>query len=122
MIDPSKVSCILITKDPVYPRVILDWLQPVGFGEILIKTNCDSPHRKQELFAKAQFDYLYYNDDDCLPPAREVLAMADPNMITCAMKESHLRAYSRSRIALLGWGATFPKSTIKVLDLYRAKY
>jgi hypothetical protein len=38
------------------------------------------------------------------------------------MKAQHLRAYACSRIALIGWGSIFPKSAIKVLDLYRAEH
>lgn len=122
MIDPRNVSACLITKDPCYPKEILNWLAGVPFGEILILTHCDSPHRKHELFAKAKHDYLYYNDDDCLPPAAEVLAAAEPDVITCAMKPAHIRAYSRSRIALIGWGSVFPKRFTEVLGFYRARY
>ncbi len=45
-----------------------------------------------------------------------------PDRITCAMKLHHLDSYKNTRIALLGWGSIFPKSTIKVLDEYRKVY
>jgi hypothetical protein len=122
MLNPRNVSCALITKDPIYPQVIVDRVMAVGFGECLFLTHCDSPHRKQDLFAKAQHDYLYYQDDDCLASIAELLAAAEPNRITCAMKPSHLASYAKSRIALLGWGSIFPKRTIQVLDQYRAVY
>lgn len=121
-IDPSQTSCCLITKDATYPRNILYWLGDIPFGEILILTHCDSPHRKQELFAKAKHDYLFYCDDDCLAPARDLFLVAEPNAINCAMKPGHLKSYASSRIALLGWGSIFPKDTPDCLDLYRAKY
>ncbi len=38
------------------------------------------------------------------------------------MKLHHLDSYKNTRIALLGWGSIFPKSTIKVLDEYRKVY
>lgn len=122
MIEAKNVSACFITKDPVYPREILNWVQPRGFGEILILTNCDSPHRKQELFQKAKYDLLYYQDDDCLAPIAEVLKAAEPDCITCAMKTRHIQAYSQSRIALLGWGSVFPKSAIHVLERYRKRF
>lgn len=122
MIEARNISACLITKDPTYPKVVMDWILPVPFGEILILTNCDSPHRKQELFAKAKHDFIYYQDDDCLAPIWEVLAAAEPDTITCAMKREHLRAYGHSRIALVGWGSVFPQRCIDTLDLYRSQY
>jgi hypothetical protein len=122
MIDLRSVSCCLITKDDLYPPEILYHLTRFPFGEFLILTGCDSPHRKQELFEKAKFETLYYQDDDCIAPIAELAESAAPNVITCAMKAQHLRAYARSRIALLGWGSFFPRPAIKVLDLYRAEH
>jgi hypothetical protein len=121
-LHPRHVSAVFITKDPVYPQVIVDRVMAIGFGECLFLTNCDSPHHKQTLFAKAKHDYLYYQDDDNLAPILELLSAARPDQITCAMKPSHLKSYANSRIALLGWGSIFPKRTIHVLDRYRAVY
>ncbi len=119
MLDPRHVSAIFITKDQVYPPEIVEHVMRIGFGELLFLTRCDSPHLKQRLFEKAQHDYLYYQDDDCLAPIPQLLEQCQPGVITCAMKPGHLRAYADKRIALLGWGSIFPKSTIKVLDPYR---
>jgi hypothetical protein len=119
MIDLRQVSCCLITKDLTYPREILDHLLSFAFGEVMILAGCDSPHRKQELFAKAKYDYIYYQDDDCIAPVLQLVELSKPNIINCAMKPGHLQAYARSRIALLGWGSIFPKSVIRVLDQYR---
>lgn len=124
-LDPRHVSACFITKDAQYPPSIVERVMSVGFGEYLLLTNCDSPHRKQELFAKAKYDYLYYQDDDCHAPINQLLEAVDtdkPWQITCAMKPSHLKAYANSRIALLGWGSVFPKSTIHLLNKYRDKY
>ncbi len=122
MIDPVHVSACLITKEDRYHREIIDSVTAWPFGEILILTHCDSPHRKHELFEKAKFDYLYYQDDDCLSPIGPLLREAQAGIITCAMKPFHLRKYKESRIALLGWGAVIPKSTLGMLDYYRAAY
>lgn len=122
MIDLRRVSACLITKEARYPADVLDHVLCWPFGELLMLTGCDSPHRKQELFAKAKYDYIYYQDDDCLAPIQELVEQSKPNIINCAMKDFHLKAYARSRIALLGWGCIFPKSAIRMLDLYRAEY
>lgn len=121
-LDPKHVSACFITKDPVYPAVIVSRVMAVGFGECLFLTNCPSPHLKQSLFAKARHEFIYYQDDDCLAPIDALLTAAVPDRITCAMKPFHLSGYSNSRIALLGWGSIFPKRTIQVLDQYRAVY
>lgn len=121
-LDHKHVSACFITKDPVYPSVIVERVMAVGFGEYLFLTNCQSPHLKQSLFAKARHEFIYYQDDDCFAPIDALLAAAVPDRITCAMKPFHISGYSNSRIALLGWGSIFPKRTIQVLDLYRAVY
>lgn len=120
-IDLTKTSACLITKDPTYPREALENVLKYPFGEVMILTNCDSPHRKQELFAKAKYDWIYYQDDDCIAPIGSLAAQVESG-ITCAMKPWHIEAYKNSKIALVGWGSFFPKSAIKVLDRYRKKY
>lgn len=122
MIDPATVSLCLISKIALYPREILVNVASVGFGEILILTNCESPHRKQELFQKAKYDVVAYQDDDCLAPFPSLLQAADPRMITCAMKPFHIEKYARGRIALLGWGSIIPKHAIDALDFYREEF
>lgn len=125
MINLAEVSCCLITKDPLYPKEILDHVQQFPFGEVLILTHSDSPYRKHELFAKAKFDWLYYQDDDAICPITELAEQADPAdlIITLAIKEGHFEAYKPYRMSMgLGWGSIFPKSLLKRLDLYRARY
>lgn len=121
-LDARHISAIFITKDQVYPPAIVMRVMAIGFGECLFLTNCDSPHRKQELFRKAKYDFIFYQDDDAITPIQALLDAAVPDQITCAMKPSHLKAYGQSRIALLGWGSLFPKRTIDVLQQYRAVY
>lgn len=122
MIDLKHVSACLITKDPTYPREILSQLTQFPFGEILILTNCDSPHRKHELFAKAKHDMLYYQDDDAICPIKELAELSDPKIINCAMKEFHVNKYRTSKIALLGWGSFFDKKFLKELKRYTDVY
>lgn len=121
-LNPRYVSACFITKDPIYPPSIVEQVMAVGFGECLFLTHCPSPHLKQRLFEKASCDFIYYQDDDCLAPIKELLDAALPDCITCAMKPSHLEAYKNSQIALLGWGSVFPKRIITVLDSYRRVY
>jgi len=122
MIDLRQVSCCLITKDADYPPEILAHLTHFPFGERIVFTNCGSPHAKHAAFAKARFDWIYYQDDDAICPVALLAARAQPGIITCAMKPFHLEKYAQSRIALLGWGALFEKSKLAVLQKYRDLY
>lgn len=123
MINLSKVSCCLITKDRVYPQEILDHLAQFPFGEVLILTNSDSPFRKHELFAKAKYDIIYYQDDDAICPVKELIDAYQPDIINVAMKPSHFEAYKDRKMTMgLGWGSLFPKKMLKSLEKYTDVY
>lgn len=123
MIDLSKVSCCLNTKEPRYPKEILDQIYQYPFGEILILTNSDSPYCKYELFNKTKYDLIYYQDDDAICPVRPLAMVADQNKINVAMKEGHFKSYMNLRMTMgLGWGSFFPKNVLKELKRYTDKY
>jgi hypothetical protein len=123
MINLKNVSACLITKDPIYPKVILDQLLQFPFGEILILTNSDSPNRKHDLFKKATYDYIYYQDDDAICPIGDVAKSAETDVITVAMKPSHFEAHKDNRATMgLGWGSIFPKKLLESLKKYTDKY
>jgi hypothetical protein len=122
-IDLSKVSCCLNTKDSVYPQEILDHLKRYNFGEVLIRTNSDSPHRKYELFEKAKFDTIYYQDDDAICPVDELASVYKPDIINVVMKAGHARMYKDTRMTMgLGWGCLFPKKMLASLKRYTDVY
>lgn len=121
--DASKVSLVLLTKDPVYPPEILNHLLKLPWGEVLILTHSDSPYRKHELFKKAKMDYIFYADDDAIVPAVELLQMATPDIITLAIKQGHYDAYKNNRASMgLGWGAIFSKKMLESLRQYTDIY
>lgn len=121
--DASKISCCLITKEYEYPKEILEHLSQFNFGEILIQTMCDSPYRKHEVFARAENDLIYYQDDDAICPVKELLELSRPDIINVAMKEGHFWAHSENKSTMgLGWGAIFPKSALGVLKRYTDVY
>jgi hypothetical protein len=95
----------------------------VGFGEILILTNSDSPFRKHELFAKAKHETLAYQDDDAICPWADLLDAAKPNIITLAMKQGHYDQHKDNRATMgLGWGTIFPKHLLANLKRYTDIY
>lgn len=119
MLSLNSVSCCLITKDPVYPKEILDRLMKLPFGEFLILCNSDSPYRKHELFAKAKHDWLYYQDDDAICPVEELAKESEEGVITLAMKQGHFEAYKNTRMTMgIGWGAFFQKQGLSRLSAY----
>ena len=123
MIDLKNVSACLITKEPLYPREILEQLTQFPFGEILILTNSDSPIRKQDLFTKAKHDLIYYQDDDAICPIADLVNLSNPEMINVAMKPGHFEAYAHTRMTMgLGWGSIFPKKLLESLKRYTDVY
>lgn len=123
MLNLKDVSCCLITKDPVYPKEILDRICGMGFGEILILTNSDSPHRKHDLFSKTKHDWVFYQDDDAICPIEELLPYVEDGKITQAIKQAHFDAYKNKRLSVgLGWGAFFQKKLLTSLDKYKQVY
>jgi hypothetical protein len=123
MIDITKVSCCLITKEDIYPKEILDHLLQFPFGEILILTHSDSPFRKHELFNKAKFDLIYYSDDDAICPVQKLIEQSYPDVVNVAMKEGHYLAHKDNRATMgLGWGAIFPKALLENLKKYTDVY
>lgn len=122
-IDISKVTCCLNTKETVYPPEVLAHVSSFGFGEILIKTHSESPYCKHELFKKAKFDHIYYQDDDAICPIKELVELSRPNEINVVMKQSHFDQYKDLRMTMgFGWGAIFPKSVLLELNKYSLMY
>jgi len=123
VIDLSKVTACLNTKENVYPEEVLQSVSKYPFGEILVKTHSDSPYCKYELFEKAKYEMLAYQDDDAICPWKEIVERSKPDMINLAMTEHHFDVYDRGRMTIgLGWGSIFPKSVLKALDKYREVY
>lgn len=119
----SEISCCLLTKDSIYPLEILEHISKFPFGEILILTHSDNPHRKYELFSKVRYDHIYYQDDDAICPIQELLDLSKPEMINVAMKQGHSDQYKNTRMTMgLGWGSIFPKSLLSSLKRYTDKF
>lgn len=123
MVDITKVSCCLNTKEQTYPKQIIDHVTNFPFGEILILTGSNTPYRKYELFGKTKYDLIYYQDDDAICPIQQLIDMADPKMINVVMKQHHFDGYANRRMTMgLGWGSIFPKEVLKALDKYTDIY
>lgn len=123
MIDLSKVSCCLNTKDDVYPPEVMKDIARFPFGEVLVSTRSDSPNKKYVLFEKAKFDLIYYQDDDAICPIMELAIRSQPDIINVAMKPGHFDAYKDTRATMgLGWGSIFPKAMLASLKKYTDVY
>ncbi len=121
--DWSKVSCCLNTKEDIYPEEVLNYLNKVGFGEILIKTHSDSPYCKYEMITKAKYETIYYQDDDAICPIQILANNYQQDKINVLMKPSHFESYKDRRMTMgLGWGCLFEKSFLNELKKYVEKY
>lgn len=119
----SSISCILLTKDSTYPQEVLDNVNKYPFGEVLIGYNSPSPYFKHELFKRAKFDTVAYQDDDCIVPWDKLMEAYKPNIINVGFKLGHFEAYKDTRMCMgLGWGTIFPKSLLSTLTKYTNIY
>lgn len=116
-----KISCVLITREPKYPELVLDRLDLGFFDEILI--HCDSPdiYRRYQAAARAKNEIIYVQDDDCFVNY-QVLFRKYNGQLTNTMTEPFQRQYEPMGCTLVGWGCYFPKSMLGVFDKYIAKY
>lgn len=122
-IDLKKVSCVLLTKEHAYPEEVLNNIKQYQWGEVLVGIDSDSPFKKHELFKRAKFETIYYQDDDAIVPIKELLDKSKPGMINVGMKPGHFESYKDSRMTMgLGWGSFFPKVMLTSLKRYTDKY
>lgn len=123
MIDLKEVSACLITKESTYPQPIWESILTAGFGEILILTNSDSPYRKYELFTKAKFDLLAYQDDDAICDWKTIVDNYQEGMINVSMDAPKIEQYKNRRMTMgIGWGSLFNREILKVLKKYTDVY
>ena len=119
----STVSLCLLTKEKTYPQEVLDNVNKYPFGEVLIGYNSNTPYLKYELFKRAKFDILAYQDDDAIVPWDKLIEAYKPDIINLGMKPGHLIEYKDRRHTMgLGWGCLFPKSMLESLKKYTNIY
>ena len=121
MTDHPKISCVLITREPVYPEIILDRLDLDFFDEILIQADCPSIYHRYLAAATAKNEIIYVQDDDCFVNY-QVLFKNYNGQITNTMTLPFQKQYKPLGCTLVGWGCYFPKFMLKVFDKYIAKY
>lgn len=116
-----KISCVLITREPAYPELILDRLDLGFFDEILIHTDSPDIYRRYQAAARAKNDIVYVQDDDCLVNY-QVLFKHYNGQLTNTMTEPFQRQYEPMGCTLVGWGCYFPKVMVNVFAKYIAQY
>ena len=117
-----NISCVLITREKQYPKLVLDRLNIGFFDEIIIETECPSVYRRYELVKeRAKNDVIYVQDDDCLVNYKKLFDSYD-GRITNTITEPFQRFYEPLDCTLVGWGCFFPKNMVNVFDKYIAKF
>jgi hypothetical protein len=107
--SPDKVSAVLITREPEWPR---DALLNFPFDEVIIEPKCAGVHRRFELALQARNEIVYVQDDDCLIDIPKLWNHYD-GMMTYAITKGHRGIYDElcgSRACLIGWGCFFPRA------------
>lgn len=113
------VTAVLITKEKEYPKAILDRLQ--GFGEVIVVTESPNVYTRYLTAAKARYDIVYVQDDDCFVNYQEIFKKYN-GQLTNTMTPHHFEAYKDTGATLVGWGCFFTKGMLKVFDKYIAQY
>ncbi len=121
MTEIPKISCVLITKEQLYPEIILERLDLGFFDEILIVAESSSVYKRYEAAKKAANDIIYVQDDDCLVNF-QVLFSKYNGQLTNTMTKQFQEKYKDLECTLVGWGTFFPKSMLSVFDKYIEKY
>lgn len=116
-----KISCIVITREPILNELVLERLDLGFFDEILIIPECPSVYKRYEAAAKAANEIIYVQDDDCMVNY-QVLFKSYNGRITNTMTLPFHEKYKDSGCTLVGWGAFFPKEMLSVFDRYIERY
>lgn len=107
-----KITCVLITKEKIYPEEVLKSLQGWEFfDEFIIKPECPDIYTRYELALKAKNELIYVQDDDCIINCLELLENYN-GQITNATTQHHIDWYGKMGITLIGFGCFFPKKFI----------
>jgi len=117
----EKISAILITRESVYPEIILQRLDLGFFDEILIVADCPSVYHRYKAAKTAANDIIYVQDDDCMVNY-QVLASKYNGQITNTMTKPFLEKYKDSGCTLVGWGTYFDKKMLDCFDRYIERY
>ena len=117
----EKISCVVITREPVLNELVLERLDLGFFDEILIIADCPSVYHRYKAAKTAANETIFVCDDDVLINY-QVLFQKYDGRITNAMTKEFIEKYKNLECTLVGFGCYFPKSMLSVFDRYIAKY
>jgi hypothetical protein len=109
----AQVSACLVTREPLDPQIVRSL---EGFGEIIVGDGTRGVIGRYEAVAKAKFEIIYSQDDDCVVDIPALMAQWDGHFIS-NMKANRVAEYP-GQITLMGWGCMFRKELIDVFDEY----
>lgn len=125
MIDPKKVSAVVVTKKANASHLpiaeSLKCFKDVQFYDNSIELDRKVFGRYIGALNPFRDGYVYTQDDDCIIDAERLCAEYEPGELLCNLKPAHLAFYKPTGISLVGWGAIFPKAMID-FGPYLAKY
>ena len=116
-----NITAVLITRDAKYPPLVWERLDPGFFDEILVRTKCPCIYDRYIMAAKAKNEIIYVQDDDALVNYQVLFSKYD-GRLTCGITQGFANFYAPHDCTLVGWGAFFPRTALKVFDKYVKKY
>lgn len=118
MIIRSEISACLVSRDPIDER-ILKSLE--GFGELIIGDGSVGACGRYDAVARAKYDIIYTQDDDCLVNIEALLQLWDGNFVANMVPTRLEPCFNNN--TLTGWGSLYRKNLVQVaFDKYLKHY
>jgi len=109
------ISAVIPTRGDVDLKPIISNIERFKeIKEIIVADYDKSVYNRYIGCSKAKYDIIYTQDDDCIVDLQPLIDNYRKGVIVNAMKPEKMEEYTD--MTLIGWGAIFDKSLIKVLD------
>jgi hypothetical protein len=124
VIDPARVSAVLVTRGDVPMTEIIDSLEQAGVQDIVVWNNADHEHDlkcygRYAGIAEARNEFILFQDDDLTVPVADLLRAFDP--VT-----DRFTVVANNRIdeewPLIGIGSIFHRDLADCFTDYIARY
>ena len=123
MIDPSRVSAVLVTRGNVDMTQILESIAAAGITDIVMWNNAERPnlscYGRYAGIIEAKNEFIFHQDDDLLSPVADVLAAFDPREDRHTIVANN-RADEEWRLTAIG--SLFHRDLADCFDGYLSRY
>lgn len=123
MIDPRKVSAVLVTKGDVDLRAILNSIGEAGIEDVVIWNNAHrenlSCYGRYAAISEAKNDWIFHQDDDLIAPVNDILSQVDPERDRWTIVANNR---PDEEWPLTGIGVVFHRDLVDCFDAYTREH